>query len=57
MQHSRLSDIVFSSTKLVKMLSMRAFEQTVKRVGTVIWGVNDAENIRSRNSLVGLLDS
>ena len=48
---------MFSSTKLVKMLSMRAFEQTVKRVGTVIWGVNDAENIRSRNSLVGLLDS
>ena len=36
---------------------MRAFEQTVKRVGTVIWGVNDAENIRSRNSLAGLLDS
>ena len=57
MQHSRLPDIEFSSTELVKMLSMRVSERTVKRVGIVIWGVNDAENIRSRNSLVGLLDS
>ena len=57
MQHSRLPDIVFSSTELVKMSSMRVFERTVKRVGTIIWGVNDAKNIRSRNSLVGLLDS
>ena len=57
MQHSRLPDIEFSSTELVKMLSMRVSERTVKRVGIVIWEVNDAENIRSRNSLVGLLDS
>ena len=57
MQHSRLHDVEFSSTELVKILSMRVLEWTVKRVGIVIWGVNDAENIRSKNSLVGLLDS
>ena len=36
---------------------MRVFKRTVKWVGKVIWGVNDAENVSSRNSLVGLLDS
>ena len=57
MQHSRLPDVEFSSTELVKILSMRALERTVKCAGIVIWEVNDAENISSKNSLVGLLDS
>ena len=57
MQHSRLPGIEFSSTELVKILSMRVLERTVKRVVIVILGVNDAENIRSKNSLVGLLET